>query len=83
MEPAETEHRPMEALQLNNGVLTDVDVQIDKQKRVVKLTPKAFVEKVERLQSDRKSVLTKATNLRKKIQGLMQQRNVKGAKCFC
>lgn len=37
MEPAETEHRPMEALQLNNGVFTDVDVQMDKQKRVVQI----------------------------------------------
>ncbi len=43
----------------------------------MKLTPKAFFAKVEKLQNDRKYVLTKATNLRKNMQGLMQQRNVK------
>ncbi len=43
----------------------------------MKLTPKAFFAKVEKLQNDRKYVLTKATNLRKNKQGLMQQRNVK------
>ncbi len=75
MEVSENVHRPMETPQLS--VLNDVDVQMDKEKRVVKLTPKAFVAKVEKLQSDRKSVLTKATNLRKNMQGLMQQRNVK------
>lgn len=75
METSESEHRPMETPQLS--ALNDFDVQMDKEKRVVKLTPKAFVAKVEKLQSDRKSVLIKATNLRKNMQGLMQQRNVK------
>lgn len=73
METAETEHRSVEALQLYNGVFNDVDIQTDKQKCIVKLTSKAFVGKVEWLQRDRKSVLTKATNLIKK--GLMHQRN--------
>lgn len=43
----------------------------------MKLTAKAFVEKLERLQSDRKAKLNKASNLRKKIQKLMQKSDKK------
>lgn len=44
-------------------------------KRVVKLSAKALADRLDRLQSGRKSKLNKASNLRKTIQGLMQNGN--------
>lgn len=41
-------------------------------KRVVKLSAKALVNRLDRLQSGRKAKLNKASNVRKMIQGLMQ-----------
>ena len=39
----------------------------------MKLTAKAHIERLERLQSDRKAKLNKASNLRKKLQELKQE----------
>lgn len=44
---------------------------VETQKRVTKLTAKAFAYKLESLQNDRKVKLNKATNIRKSIQGFM------------
>lgn len=44
----------------------------EKEKRVVTLTAKAFEQKLERLQNDRKAKLNKASKLREKIKELMQ-----------
>ena len=59
------------------------DTQKNKrEKRVVKLTAKALIERLKRLQSDRKAKLNKASNLRKKIQQLKQTGDTKSeVKC--
>ena len=53
-----------------------------KEKGVVKLTAKAFFEERERLQSDKKAKLNKASSLRKHLEELMQRREVTGSMCF-
>lgn len=49
--------------QIENGVVT--------QKRTVKLTEKALLEKLDKLQNIRKSKLNKASNIRKELNDLM------------
>lgn len=64
-------NEPVASGTANSDVTSDV-----RPKRVVKLTAKAFCDKVERLQKDRKSNLAKAVNLRNRIQGLLLNGNV-------
>lgn len=53
----------------------------EKEKRVVTLTAKAFEQKLERLQNDRKAKLNKASKLREKIKELMQIGDKEGVQC--
>lgn len=59
---------------LNIGVNENTSSDIVKEKRVVKLTPKAFAEKLERLQNERKCKLNKASKLRKNIKDLVNNK---------
>ena len=57
------------------------ETQSLKSKRSIKLTHKALVEKVEKLQNVRKDKLSKVKNLRKVAQELKQSGNAKDVKC--
>lgn len=59
----------------SNNITNGADTQRDREKHVVKLTNKAFVEMLERLASDRIAKLNKASSLRKKIHELMQNKS--------
>ncbi|KAJ0068359.1 hypothetical protein NL108_005935 [Boleophthalmus pectinirostris] len=54
-------------------VCADVQTVKPKERRTIKLTAKAFADKLEKLQSNRKTKLNKAANLRKTIQDLIQK----------
>ncbi len=74
MDVRDAADRPAEAIGQSadsNIGANGADTQRDTEKRVVKLTAKAYAEKLERLQSDRKAKLNKASNVRNKIQELM------------
>lgn len=53
----------------------------EKEKRVVTLTAKAFEQKLERLQNDRKAKLNNASKLRERIKELMQISDKEGVQC--
>lgn len=59
--------------QANATTANDTDSQGAKPKRVIKLTAKALVAKLERLQDERKTKLNKASNIRKMINELIQE----------
>lgn len=48
---------------------------MDKTKWVIKLTPKALCEKIEKLQATRKTKLNKASNLKKVVENLMSEKD--------
>lgn len=63
------------------SVVNGADAQRDKDKRVVKLTAKAFAEKLERLQKDRKAILNKASNLKIEMRELIQKGEKSQVQC--
>lgn len=66
MEAHDTGDRPAEAIAQSlktNSITNSAELQKDTEKRVVKLTAKALAEKLERLQSERKSKLNRASKL--------------------
>ena len=65
----------------SNNVANGADAQVDKEKRVVTLTAKAFVEKIERLQKDRRAKLNKASSLKRKIKELIQKGKKSQVQC--
>lgn len=71
--------RPTEPSDKSN--IEYVDAQDDKQKRVVKLTAKAFAEKLERLQNDRRIVLNKASKLRDALQCFVRKNDKLQVEC--
>lgn len=69
MESQETGDRPVEPSTMVNTV------EHVKEKRVVKLTAKAFADKLERLQNERKTNLNKAGKFRDVLHGLMMKKD--------
>src|SRR4029434_10125337 len=65
----------------SNNVANGADAQVDKEKRVVTLTAKAFDEKIERLQKDRTAKLHKASSLKRKIKELIQKGKKSQVQC--
>ena len=63
----------------SNNVANGTDAQGDKEKRVVTLTAKAFVEKIERLQKDRRDKLNKASRLKGKIRVYTKENEIRGS----
>ncbi len=58
------------------------EIKLDKTKQVIKLTPKALCEKIEKLQAIRKAKLNKASNLKKVVEELMSEKDCKSeVKC--
>ncbi len=81
-QPALTETQPAAAERLSDVGTGQINDNAEKEtqvvtKRKVKLTPKAYMEKLEMLQKERKSKLNKACNLQKTIRELMQNRGSK------
>lgn len=81
MESQETLDRPTEPSAESNSVENGVDTLKDKEKRVVKLTAKAFADKLERLQSERKTKLNKAGKLRDKVTDLIKKKDKLQVEC--
>ncbi|KAK0135606.1 Proteoglycan 4 [Merluccius polli] len=68
-EPTEAENQSKEDKNQTNVQMENPAAVL--KKRAIKMTPKAYLEKLDKLQKERKSKLNKATNLQKHILGLM------------
>ncbi|KAK0131615.1 hypothetical protein N1851_033674 [Merluccius polli] len=68
-EPTEAENQSKEDKNQTNVQMENPAAVL--KKRAIKMTPKAYLEKLDKLQKERKSNLNKATNLQKHILGLM------------